>query len=307
MTFNRAVVSSPASIANFGPGFDAFGLCLDYPKDRISIRRLPNGKRVVKVLGKHTLPTHPEKNTASFAAIKLAELCGGEKVGFAMTIRKGMKPGSGLGSSAASSAGGALAMAAILGLRNKQMILEAAAMGEEMVSGSRHFDNVAAAIYGGFTIVSDFKTRAIIQIRPPPFQVIIALPDISIETRMAREILPLTVSMRDAVCNVGWASGMMHAMMKQNVRMIGTYLNDRLAIPYRRELIPGYDLVQKAAMDAGALGISIGGSGPAVFAISQGNAVRIKKAMVGAFRKVGLGSESFITVPGKGARIESIS
>jgi len=95
-------------------------------------------------------------------------------------------------------------------------------------------------------------------------------------------------------------------MMKQNVKMIGSYLNDKLAIPYRRELIPGYDEVQKAATDAGALGVSIGGSGPAVFAISQGNAVRIKAAMVGAFRKVGLGSESFITVPGKGARIESL-
>ena len=117
MTFDRAVVSSPASIANFGPGFDAFGLCLESPKDRISIRRLPDGKRVVKVLGKHTLPTHPEKNTASYAAIKLAETCGHEDIGFAMTVRKGMKPGSGLGSSAASSAGGALAMAALLDCR----------------------------------------------------------------------------------------------------------------------------------------------------------------------------------------------
>jgi homoserine kinase len=100
---------------------------------------------------------------------------------------------------------------------------------------------------------------------------------------------------------------MMHAMMKQNVKMIGSYLNDKLAIPYRRELIPGYDEVQRVATEAGALGVSIGGSGPAVFAISQGNAVRIKAAMVGAFRKAGLGSESFITVPGKGARIESLA
>jgi homoserine kinase len=307
MTFDRAVVTSPASIANFGPGFDAFGLCLESPKDRISIKRLPNGKRAVKVLGKHTLPTQPEKNTASYAAIKLAETCGHKDFGFAMTIRKGMKPGSGLGSSAASSAGGALAMAALLGLSNKEIMLEAAAMGEEMVSGTRHFDNVSAAIYGGFTIVSDFKTRTIIQIRPPQFQVIVAVPNIAIETRMAREILPSTVSLRDAVCNVQWASGMMHAMMKQNVRMIGSYLNDKLAVPYRRELIPGYDEVHTAATNAGALGVSIGGSGPAVFAISQGNAVKIKAAMTRAFTKAGLRCESFITVPGKGARIESLS
>lgn len=306
MIYDRAVVSSPATIANFGPGFDSFGLCLESPRDEVSIRRLPGGKRVVRIVGKHVLPTAPDKNTASYAATKFAQMAGHDDIGFSMTIRKGTKPGSGLGSSAASSAGGAMAMAAILGLKNKQMMLEAAAMGEELASSSRHFDNVSAAIYGGFTIVSDLSTRTVIQIRPPQFQITVALPDVSVETREARKMLPLTVKLGDAVCNVGWASGMMHAMMKRNVRMIGMYLNDKLAFPYRKELIPGYDQVRKAAVDAGALGVSIGGSGPAVFAISEGSAAKIRAAMVGAFRMVGLSSESFITVPGRGARVESL-
>jgi homoserine kinase len=305
--YDRAVVSSPATIANFGPGFDSFGLCLEAPRDVVSIKRLPHGKRELKVLGKYKLPVHPDKNTASFAAIKLAELCGTEDIGFSMTVKKGIKPGSGLGSSAASSAGGALAMAALLGLRSKEMILEASAMGEELVAGSRHFDNVAAAIYGGFTVVSDLRTRTVIQIRPPRFHVIVALPDISVETRKAREILPKGVALADAVCNVGWASGMLHAMMKRNTRMIGSYLDDKLALPYRKALIPGYEDVRAAAIEAGALGVSIGGSGPAVFAISLGNAVRIKKAMAEAFRRsAGLGSQTFVSLPGTGAKVQSL-
>ncbi len=306
MVFTRAVVSSPASIANFGPGFDAFGLCLNSPRDRITVVRDRGQKRTVRVVGKHTLPTKPEKNVASYAAICLAGLCGKADIGFSMSVRKGMKPGSGLGSSAASSAGGALAMAALLGVKDKRKVLEAAAMGEELVSGSRHFDNVAAAIYGGFTIVSDVKTRTVIQVSPPRFQVIIALPDISIETRAARAILPRTVRLGDAATNVGWASGMMHAMMKGDVPLIGKYLNDKLATPYRCQLIPGYDEVRDAAMKAGAVGVSIGGSGPAVFAISQSGGSRIGSAMVSSFRKVGLRAESFVTCPGKGAVVESL-
>ncbi len=304
MGCDRAVVSSPATIANFGPGFDSFGLCLDRPRDVISVRRQPGGRREVKVMGKYSLPSDPEKNTASYAAARLAELCGSPDVGFSMTIRKGMKPGSGIGSSAASSVGGALSMAAILGVRDKAMILEASAMGEELIAGARHFDNVSAALYGGFTVVSDLKTRKIVKIRPPQFQIIVAIPEISVETRLAREILPSSVAMKDAVCNVGLASGMLHAMMTRNVRMMGAYLDDKLALPHRRKLIPGYADVRDAAIHEGALGFSIGGSGPAVFAISQGKAQKIRKAMVSGFRSVGLRSESFITVPGTGARIE---
>ncbi len=302
----KALVESPATIANFGPGFDSFGLCLASPKDVISIRRLPGGKHQVKIVGKHKIPADPHKNTASYAAMRLAELCGSD-VGFSMTVKKGIKPGSGIGSSAASSAGGAMAMAALLGVKNKELILEASAMGEELVAGSRHFDNVAAAIYGGFTVISDFETRTVLQIRPPNFQIVVALPNVSIETRSARKMLPKHVPIADAVCNVGWASGMLHAMMTRNVRMIGSYLDDKLALPYRKALIPGYEEVREAAIAAGAFGVSIGGSGPTVFAITQGNAARVKKAMSEAFRRAGgLRSDTFVTVPGTGARVVSV-
>ena len=305
--YERVTVSSPATIANFGPGFDSFGLCLDSPRDTIVIRRMDSGRREVRTIGRHKLPSDPEKNTASYAAIRLAEMCGCGDVGFRMTVKKGMKPGSGIGSSAASSAGGALAMATMLGLHSREMVLEAAAMGEELVAGSRHFDNVAAAIYGGFTIVSDLSTRTILQIRPPLFQVVVVVPDIAINTRKARAILPKKVAIKDAVSNVGWASGMLHAMMKRNARMIGQYLDDRLVVPYRKGLIPGYEKVRLRAIDAGAYGVSIGGSGPAVFAITQGNASKIRRAMVRAFKdEAGLTSDYFITVPGTGAKVVDV-
>lgn len=301
---DKVVVSSPATIANFGPGFDSFGLCLDSPRDLISMKRLPRGRIEVKVLGKHDLPSDPGRNTASYAAIKLAEACGCRRFGFSMTIKKGMKPGSGIGSSAASSVGGALAMASLLGITNKDLILEAAGMGEELIAGSRHFDNVAAALYGGFTVVADARSRTILRIRPPEFEVAVVIPDVSVETKRARKLLPDKVPMRDAVTNLSWASGMVHAMMTKDVRAVGAYLDDRLATPYRKALIPGYDAARTAALSAGAAGVSIGGSGPTVFAVCEDGGERVARAMRKAIQSdAGIGSRSFVTAPGDGAHV----
>lgn len=308
MRYSKAVVSSPASIANFGPGFDSFGLCLDTPRDLVTLRCAAAGTFQVKVTGRAAIPTDPLKNTASYAAMKLAESCGHEDFGFSMTIKKGMKPGSGIGSSAASSVGGALAAATLLGVKDKKLVLEAAAKGEELISGAMHFDNVAAALYGGFTVVSDARARTILQIRPPRFEVVVVVPDVTVETRRARAILPEKVHMRDAVSNLSWASGMVHAMMKRDVPAIASHLDDSLSIPYRKSLVPGYDAVRESALSAGALGVSLGGSGPAVFAIATGGSAKIRLAMARAFKEsAGLESESFVTFPGEGARIESVS
>lgn len=308
MRYSKAVVSSPASIANFGPGFDSFGLCLDTPRDLVTLRCAASGTRHVRVTGRDAIPTDPLKNTASYAAMKLAESCGHEDLGFSMTIKKGMKPGSGIGSSAASSVGGALAAATLLGVKDKKLVLEAAAKGEELISGAMHFDNVAAALYGGFTVVSDARARTILQIRPPRFEVVVVVPDVTVETRRARAILPEKVHLRDAVSNLSWASGMVHAMMKRDVPAIASHLDDSLSIPYRKSLVPGYDAVRESALSAGALGVSLGGSGPAVFAIATGGSAKIRLAMARAFKEsAGLDSESFVTFPGEGARIESVS
>lgn len=308
MRFQKAEVSSPATIANFGPGFDSFGLCLASPVDRISIAKEDGDEFIVKVEGEYGLPEKPEENTASYAALKLAERCECEETGFTMTIQKGMKPGSGIGSSAASSVGGAVAMAALLGVRDKRIILEAAAMGEELISGSRHFDNVAAALYGGFTFVSDHASRRIVRVEPPTFDVVVLLPEIEIRTGDAREILPESVPISDAIDNLSWAAGMVHSMMKKDVDAVAHHLNDKLVIPYRQGLIPGYAAVSESALNAGALAVSIGGSGPAVFAIAREGTDRIQEAMVEALRSsAGLEAESFVTKPGTGAKVLSVT
>jgi len=309
MVVEKAEVTSPATIANFGPGFDSFGLCLDSPCDRISIRRKERGAASIRVLGKHDLPERPGQNTASFAAMCLAELCGKPGQGFSMTVRKGMKPGSGIGSSAASSAGGALAMATLLGVRDKGLVLEAAAMGEELISGVRHYDNVASAIHGGFTAVVDCGDDVrVVSIRPPRMQIVVLLPDVTVNTRDARRVLPRKVSLDDAVANMSIASGMVHAMMERDVRAIGSLLQDRLSVPYRKKLVPGFDAVRNSAIKAGASGASLAGSGPAIFAIADKDAGRIKLAMARTLRQeTGLGSKSFVTVPGSGARVVSKS
>lgn len=308
MRNTRVVVSAPATIANFGPGFDSFGLCLDSPKDQVTVKTAPSGSFEVKVEGRGSVPTDPMRNTASYAAIKLAESRGFDEIGFSMTIKKGMKPGSGIGSSAASSVGGALAMATLLGVKDKGLVLEAAAMGEELISGSMHFDNVAAALFGGFTVVSDSRKRTVLQIKPPMFQVVVVIPDVTVETRKARAVLPEKVHMGDAVRNLSLASGMVHAMMKRDLSSIASHLDDTLSLPYRKALVPGYDAVREAALASGALGVSIGGSGPAVFAIAQDGAARIRLAMAKAFKdSSGLASESFVTTPGTGARVESLT
>lgn len=308
MKYSKAAVSSPATIANFGPGFDSFGLCLDTPRDLVTVRKAATGTFEVKSTGKGDVPTDPMRNTASYAAMKLAEASGHEGTGFSMSIRKGMKPGSGIGSSAASSVGGALAMAALLGVKDKKLVLEAAAMGEELISGAMHFDNVAAALYGGFTVVSDASNRTVLHIRPPRFEVVVVIPDVTVETRRARAMLPEKVHMRDAVSNLSWASGMVHAMMKRDVHAVASHMGDSLSIPYRKSLVPGYDRVRESALAAGALGMSLGGSGPAVFAICEGRSAAVRRAMTKAFKEsAGLDSESFVTFPGDGARIESLS
>ena len=309
MRAERAEVVSPATIANFGPGFDSFGLCLDSPVDRVTIRRRDKGRVSVKVVGRQDLPTEPSRNTASYAAMSLAEICGCRGQGFAMTVQKGMKPGSGIGSSAASSVGGALAMAAMIGVKDKAAVLEAAAMGEELISGAKHFDNVASALYGGFTAVAESPAgRKVITIEPPKFQVAVLIPDISINTRDARGVLPKKVAMRDAVQNLSLASGMVHAMMIRDVRSIGAFLDDSLSVPYRKKLVPGFDEVREAGLAAGAVGVSLSGSGPAIFAIALRDANKIRLAMARALRvATDLDSRSFVTKPGDGARVVSVT
>lgn len=296
-------VSAPATIANFGPGFDTFGLALEEPRDVIELS-MDVYETVIETVPDYSIPT---KKNAAFAAASSLAWKHRINTPFHMKIIKGVRPGGGIGSSAASSVGAALAMAVAMDNDVKDdELIQASSMGEKMASGTAHIDNVTASLLGGFTMVTSRSPVEVLSIPPdelPSFRIVVALPDMVLETRRSRAIIPKTVPIEKAVENIMLSSSMVYAMMKRDVPSVGKYLRDELILPYRKPLIPGYDKVQKAAMDAGALGVSISGAGPAVFAVSDGGAKEIAKGMEAAFKSAGFSSQTFVTKPGRGAEV----
>jgi len=288
-------VSVPATIANFGPGFDVFGLCLEKPRDVIEVE-LSDEIRV-EVKG-YSVPEEPEKNVASVSALSLLKILGIES-GFKMKIKKGIRPGSGLGSSGASALGGSLAMAKLLDIDDRELIIKAALEGERIASGKAHGDNIIPALFGGFTILKSLSPLEVFKISPK-LKLVVVLPDVEISTRRARQVLPKYVPLSDAIRNIALASSLVLALKENDVKGVGQLLDDHLAIPYRKPLIPWFDKVRKVALEGGAYGVSLSGSGPAMFAIGE-NLKNIGKAMVEAFEEEGIKAEYFISEVGGGA------
>lgn len=296
-------VAAPATIANLGPGFDVFGLALETPRDIVELS-LDVYETQIETVPDYSIPT---KKNAAFAAANSIAWKHRVNSPFHMKIIKGIRPGGGIGSSAASSVGAALAMSVAMDYKVKdEELIQASSMGEKMASGTAHIDNVTASLLGGFTMVTSRNPVEVISIPPedlPPFEIVISLPDLVLETRRSRAIIPKSVPIENAVENISLSSGMIHSLMRKDARAFGKYLKDALVLPYRKPLIPGYDRVQKAATGAGALGVAISGSGPAVFAITEGGSKEVAKSMENAFKAAGFKSQTFVTRPGKGAEV----
>jgi homoserine kinase len=256
-------VSVPATIANFGPGFDVFGLCLEKPRDFIRVEL--SEEIEVKVKG-YKVPEEPNKNAASISALSLLRQVGIES-GFKMKLKKGIRPKSGLGSSGASALGGALAIARLLDIDNKEIILRAALEGEKVASGTPHGDNVVPALFGGFVILKSLFPLEVFKI-DAKLELVVVLPEVEVSTKRAREVLPKYVPLSDAVRNLALASSLVLALENGDIEKVGKLLDDYLAIPYRKPLIPWFDKVRKAALESGAYGVSLSGSGPAMFALT---------------------------------------
>ncbi len=291
-------VSAPATIANFGPGFDVFGLCLEKPFDVIRVKESNDVEITVKGF---KVPVNPEKNAASIAATALLRMLGVER-GFKMKLEKGIRPKSGLGSSGASSLGGALAIAKLLGVESRELIIKAALEGEKAVSGSPHGDNVVPSLFGGFTILTSLSPLKVFRI-DADFKLVVVLPDVEISTKKARDVLPEAVPLGDAVRNIALASSLVSALKEGDIESVGKLLDDRLAVPYRRTLMPWFEKVREAAIESGAYGVSLSGSGPAMFALGE-NLRDIGKAMKDAFEEEGIRAEFFIANVGRGANAE---
>lgn len=291
-------VFAPATVANLGPGFDALGLALGELGDTVEARGVPGeaGRvTIVAISGEAGgIPLEAGRNCAGRAAAAVIERLDADRRPAGeveMRLHKGMPQGSGLGSSASSAVAGAVAVNLLCGgSLGVADLLAAALEGEMVAAGAAHADNVAPALLGGFTVVRSHTPPAVTRLPlPDNLRVVIALPKLTISTREARAILPERVALADAASNWAHAAALVAAVARGDVPGIGAAVVDRVIEPVRSRLIPGFHDVRRAALDAGAFGCSISGSGPALFAIALPHtAGEVGVAMREAFRRHGL-------------------
>jgi homoserine kinase len=298
---------SPATIANLSCGFDVLGACLDGIGDEMIFRKsTQKGLRITKITGTD-LPYEPEKNVAGVAGIALLNQVEIE-FGIEMEIHKKIKAGSGIGSSSASAAGAVVGINELLGNPfSKQDLIAFAMEGEFLASGSYHADNVAPAILGGFTLVKGYSPLEVIKMpSPKELYATIIHPQIEVKTAAARSILPKEIALKTAVTQWGNLGGFICGLYTEDYDLIGRSIVDVVAEPYRKSLIPSFEKVKQAALEAGALGFGISGSGPSLFALSRGEATAKKVAaqMTKVYQTTGIDFEIYISaINNQGVRI----
>ncbi len=274
---NEIKIFAPATIANISCGFDVLGCCLDTIGDEMVIRKTPDkGIMITKIIGMD-LPYEAKNNVAGVAALALLEQLESDNVmdyqgGFEIDIHKKIKPGSGIGSSAASAAGAVFAINELLGKPfSKLQLVEFARKGEELACGSPIADNVAPAIFGGFTLVQNTKPLNIVEL--PTLKDLYATiihPQIEIKTSDSRGVLPDKISLEDGVKQWANVGAFVHALHTENYKLLANSLTDHVVEPHRSKLIPEFDRIKNTALKEGALGCGISGSGPSIFAFSKG-------------------------------------
>jgi len=293
----HVTIHTPGTVANLVCGFDILGLCLDQPYDIMEVRLLDEPRVTIISKDGFPLPTDPAKNTAGAPLIEmLAEL--DQPIGFEVIITKQIKPGSGIGSSAASAAGAVVAANHLLGSPfSKADLVRFALFGEKVASGVKHADNVAPCIYGGITLIRSIFPLDIVTIPAPVLHVTAVHPQIEVRTSDARQILRKQVLLKDAIRQWGNIAGLVAGFMKNDYDLIGRSLEDVIIEPVRSMLIPGFDEVKEKCKSAGALGGGISGSGPSIFMLSKDKptALAVEKAMQEIYTRIGLDHHTYVT------------
>ena len=287
------VVRAPATSANLGSGFDVFGVALDRPADVLAVERADQTSIEVTGAGSEYIPEDPTKNTAGVVARALDAPA-------RIQIDKGVRPSSGLGSSAASAAGAAVALNALYdrGLSDEELV-RVAAEGEAAVSGEAHADNVAPAIFGGFTIATEEGITAIDASIP----LVACLPEAVVSTRRARGVLPEKLTLSELTETVGRAATLTAGMFRNDPALVGRGMRGGVVTPARAALIDGYDAVGDAALEAGATGVTVSGAGPTVIAACRDrDRTAVAAAMVDAFEAADIAARAYQTRIGRGAQ-----
>lgn len=288
---NRLQIFSPATVANVSCGFDALGFAIASLGDTMLFTRNESGKVTISKIEGAILPYDTDENVAGAVAKLMLEKASAD-FGLEVEISKNFKPGSGLGSSAASAAGTAFAVNLFLDRRfSMKELVEFARYGEEVACGSPIADNVSAALYGGFVLIRSLAPLDVIKIpTPAELTVTILHPQIEIRTEEARKVVPETIPTKTAISQWANVGGLISGLYESDFERIGRSLVDLVAEPTRKKLIPHFDQVKVAAMEAGALGAGISGSGPAIFALCKGleDAGRVADAMEQTYAGTGI-------------------
>lgn len=294
---NKLKIFAPGTIANLGCGFDILGLALEKPGDEITIAPNNLGKLQIDNRTSYNIPIDPDKNVTTVALKAMLERMQSGQ-GFDVVFEKKINPGSGIGSSAASCVAGVFGANEIMGAKfSRKELVEFAMQGEKLASGSAHADNVAPALMGGITLICGYNPLDIHEI-PVPKDLFTAVvtPEIEVKTSDSRRILRSTVTLKDAIMQWGNIAGLITGFFKSDYGLISRSLHDVIIEPVRSILIPAFYEVKEAAISAGALGCSISGSGPSIFALcsSEDTAHATAEAMKNVFGQIKIKSATHV-------------
>jgi homoserine kinase len=285
-----ATAFAPGSIGNVGPGFDVLGLAIEGIGDRVTVELTDGDTRVDSITGVDAalVPLDPQRNAAAIAAVAWLRAHGDSRNPI-VTIDKGLPLSGGLGGSAASSVAGAFAAALAMGSETSPIELAAAALQGEMTVAGEHLDNIAPAILGGLALSRSVRPIDIIALTvAADWRLALVTPDVRIQTKAAREVLPSTSGRAVWVQQMANTAGVVHAFATGDGELLRRALDDRYAEPRRAALIPHFNAVKRAALDAGAFACTISGSGPTLVAICADADIahRVTAAMQTAFEQV---------------------
>jgi len=291
------LVKPPGTVANVVCGFDILGFALNDPCDEMILEISDEPGIQIINNDDYNLPVEAEKNVSGAALLALLDEAKDVK-GFKLISKKNIKPGSGIGSSAASAAGVVVAANHLLGNRfSKEDLVRFAMFGEKVASGVKHADNIAPCIYGGVTLIRAIHPLDIVSIKAPPLHVTVVHPQIEVRTADARQILKQKVLLKDAIKQWGNIAGLVAGFINGDYDLIGRSLEDVIIEPVRSILIPGFDEVKRRSKEAGALGGGISGSGPSIFMLSKDavTANSVADAMKEVFTKIGIDFHTHVT------------
>lgn len=294
---HKIQIKSPATIANLVCGFDILGLAVEEPYDIMTMELSDQPGLEIIHLDEYQLTTIPAENVAGGALLAMLDDVK-DAPGLKLTIDKKIKPGSGLGSSAASAAGAVMAASKLLQQTfTEEDLVRYAMFGEKVASGVKHADNITPCLLGGITLIRSILPIDIVKLNSPELHITIVHPQIEVKTSDARQILKKEVQLKNAIKQWGNIAGLVAGFMKEDYDLIGRSLEDVIIEPIRSILIPGFDEVKALSKEAGALGGGISGSGPSIFMLSKdkNTAIHVETAMKDVYNRIGIDYKTYVT------------